>query len=200
MRLYKQRWGFPACAGGIDGTHIAIQAPVENHVDYVNRKNYHSIVMQAVVDCQYLFRDIVVGWPGSVHNAWVLSNSEFYNRGLKLQLFDVNMKERILGVDLGPIILGDSAYPLLEWLMKAYPENINTPNWQRHFNYKLSRARMTVENTFGRWKGRFRRFNKRVDMAVQSVTYLVAASCIVHNICELRRNDFFKSGWKCATR
>ena len=192
MNLYKERWGFPICAGAIDGTHIAIQAPAENHADYVNRKSYHSIVMQAVVDSQYLFRDVVIGWPGSVHDARVLSNSEFYNLGLKSQLFDGNVKERILGVNIGPVILGDPAYPLLEWLMKAFPENVNTPNWQRHFNYRLSRARMTVENTFGRWKGRFRRFSKRVDMVVQSVTYLVAASCILHNICELRRDDFFQ--------
>ena len=127
-----------------------------------------------------------------MHDARVLSNSEFYNLGLKSKLFDGNVKERILGVNIGPVILGDPAYPLLEWLMKAFPENVNTPNWQRHFNYRLSRARMTVENTFGRWKGRFRRFSKRVDMVVQSVTYLVAASCILHNICELRRDDFFQ--------
>ena len=57
MNLYKQRCGFPICAGAIDGTHIAIQAPAENYIHYVNRKNYHSLVMQAVVDCQYLFRD-----------------------------------------------------------------------------------------------------------------------------------------------
>ena len=29
-------------------------------------------------------------------------------------------------------------------------------------------------------------------MAVESVTYLAAASCVVHNICELRRDDFFQ--------
>ena len=192
MRLYKQKWGFPLCAGSVDGTHIRIRAPAEDHTDYVNRKNYHSIVMQALVDSRYLFRDVVVGWPGSVHDARVLSNSELYDSGRKGHLFDTNIKETILGVDIGPVIIGDPAYPLLEWLMKAYPENENTPRWQRHFNYRLSRARMSVENTFGRWKGRFRRFLKRVDMEVASATYLVAASCILHNICELRRDDFLQ--------
>ena len=155
MRLYKQKWGFPLCAGAVEGTHIRIQAPAEDHTDYVNRKNYHSIVMQALVDSRYLFRDVVVGWPGSVHDARVLSNSELYDSGQKGQPFDTNIKETILGVDIGPVIIGDPAYPLLEWLMKAYPENENTPRWQRHFNYRLSRARMSVENTFGRWKGAF---------------------------------------------
>ena len=60
--------------------------------------------------------------------------------------------------------------------MKAYPENPNTPYWQRHFNnYRISRACMTVENTSGRWKGRFRRFLKRVDMDVDALTYVVVA-------------------------
>ena len=192
IRLYKLKWGFPVCAGAIDGTHIAIQAPNENHTDYVNRKSYHSIVMQAVVDCRYLFRDIVVGWPGSVHDARVLSNSELYNLAVQEKLFKGNMDQTICGVDISPVLLGDPAYPLLEWLMKAYPENADTPRWQRNFNYRLSRARMSVENTFGRWKGRFRRFLKRVDMSVESATYTVAASCVVHNICELRRDDFLQ--------
>ena len=190
MRLYKLRWGFPQCAGAIDGTHIAIQAPEENHTDYVNRKGYHSIVMQAVVDSRYLFRDIVVGWPGSVHDARVLSNSQLYHLGVQGELFKSDMNETIDGVVVSPMFLGDPAYPLLEWLMKAYPENGNAPRWQRNFNYRLSRARMSVENTFGRWKGRFRRFLKRVDIGVGSASYIVAVSCILHNICELRRDDF----------
>ena len=44
----------------------------------MNRKSYHGVVMQALVDDKYLFRDIVVGWPGSVHNARVFSNAELY--------------------------------------------------------------------------------------------------------------------------
>ena len=111
--------------------------------------------MQALVDSKYLFRDVVIGWPGSVHDARVRSNSELYNRGCNGQLFDPSMKESILGVDMGPFILGDPAYPLLDWLIKAYPENQNTPNWQRNFNYRLSRAHMTAEDTLGRWKGCF---------------------------------------------
>ena len=49
---------------------------------------------------------------------------------------------------------------------------------------------MSVENTYGRWKGRFRRFLRRVDLTVNSVTAVIAASCVIHNICELRRDNF----------
>ena len=58
---YKEKWGFPMCAGAIDGTHIPIVTPQKDHAAYVNRKSYHSIAMQALVDTNYLFRDIVVG-------------------------------------------------------------------------------------------------------------------------------------------
>ena len=198
MKQYREKWGFPCCAGAIDGTHVPIKAPNENHTDYVNRKSYHSIVMQAVVDSRYMFRDIVVGWPGSVHDARVLSNSKLYDLANKNQLFDLNIQETILDCNIKPVILGDPAYPLLNWLMKEYPENPNTLYWQRHFNYLLSRARMTVENSFGRWKGRFRRFLKCVDMDVSTLTYVVAASCILHNICELRNDDFLEE-WLVST-
>ena len=188
---YKEKWGFPMCAGAIDGTHIPIATPLKNHATYVNRKSYHSIVMQAFIDDHYLFRDIVVGWPGSVHDARVFSNSELYTLGCSGQLFPQDLKVAILGREIHPVILGDPAYPLLSWLMKGYPENINTPRIQRRFNYRMSRARMTVENTFGHWKGRFRRFLKRVDMDVEGVVKVVAASCVIHNICEMRNETFF---------
>ena len=46
----RDRWGFPQCAGAVDGTHIPIIAPAEYHADYHNRKGWYSILMQAVVD------------------------------------------------------------------------------------------------------------------------------------------------------
>ena len=122
--------------------------------------------MQALVDSNYLFRDIVVGWPGSVHDARVFSNSQLYALGCSGRLFPPDVKEEILGQEIHPIILGDPAYPMLNWLLKGYPENVNTRRIQRRFNYRLSRTRMTVENTFGSWKGRFQRFSKRLDMEV----------------------------------
>ena len=127
---YKEKWGFPMCAGAIDGTHIPISTPQQNHASYINRKSYHSIVMQVLVDSSYLFRDIVVGWPGSVHDARVFSNSQLYALGCSGRLFPPDVKEEILGQEIHPVILGDPAYPMLNWLLKGYPENVNTPRIQ----------------------------------------------------------------------
>ena len=75
------KWGVPQCVGAIDSTHIPIIAPKNNPLDYYNRKGYHScVVLQALVDHEYKFLDVCVGWPDSVHNARDLINSGLYSK------------------------------------------------------------------------------------------------------------------------
>ena len=117
------------------------------------------------VDCNYLFRDY---------------------------LFIPNdIKKEIFGVDIPFVLLADPAYLFLPWMVNGYPRN-EASRYQQVFNYHISRARMTVKNTFGRWKGRFTRFSKRVDMEVPSLVDVVLASCVVHNIREVQNKDASK--------
>ncbi|KAL7379751.1 hypothetical protein ABVT39_005230 [Epinephelus coioides] len=46
--------------------------------DYFNRKLFHSIQFQAICDHKGRFLDVVVGFPGCVHDARVLRSSPFY--------------------------------------------------------------------------------------------------------------------------
>lgn len=55
---FKSKWGLIQCAGSIDGCHIPVMPPALNHTDYYNRKGWYSVVLQAVVDHDYLFRDL----------------------------------------------------------------------------------------------------------------------------------------------
>ena len=58
---FKDKWGVPQCVGSIDGSHIPISPPAMNHTDYYNRKGWYSMLLQAVVDHNYLFRNLCIG-------------------------------------------------------------------------------------------------------------------------------------------
>ena len=47
-RGFYDKGGFPGVIGCVDGTHVKIQGPTENENDYVNRKGFHSINVQAI--------------------------------------------------------------------------------------------------------------------------------------------------------
>ena len=47
-RGFYDKGGFPGIIGCVDGTHVRIQAPIANENDFVNRKGFHSINVQAV--------------------------------------------------------------------------------------------------------------------------------------------------------
>ncbi|KAJ3584207.1 hypothetical protein NHX12_014703 [Muraenolepis orangiensis] len=61
--FFNNRWRAPQCVGAIDGSHIPIIAPEECAPEYYNRKGWHLIVLQAVVDGKGMFWD---WWKGSV--------------------------------------------------------------------------------------------------------------------------------------
>ncbi len=185
-RGFRDTWGMPQCVGAIDGTHIPIIAPSEHRNSYYNRKGWYSMICQAVCDHRGRFWDIYVGWPGRCHDARVFANSPL----LQSDTCRVpNVTEPFANVQVPMFIAGDPAYPLLTWLMKAYPENAGTPEEQRYFNYRLSRARMVIECAFGRLKGRWRLLMKRMDNDLSLVPTIVLAACVLHNMCETLGDD-----------
>ena len=190
---FKTEYGFPQCAGAIDGSHIPIVSPTECPADYYNRKGWHSIVLQGAVDNNGRFTDIYVGWPGRVHDARVFANSTLFQRGQTKTLLP-DWTEKISDVNVPLVMLGDPAYPLLRWLMKGFPDSGNLTRAEKHFNYRLSKARVIVEHTYGRLKGRWRCLLKRLDVSTASVPGLVGACCVLHNLCEMH-GDSFDQEW-----
>uniref|UniRef100_A0A8C3XL67 DDE Tnp4 domain-containing protein n=1 Tax=Chelydra serpentina TaxID=8475 RepID=A0A8C3XL67_CHESE len=170
--------GFPNCGGAIDGTHIPILGPEHQGGQYINRKGYFSMVLQALVDHKGRFTNINVGWPGKVHDARVFKNSGLFRR---------------LQQGMPTVILGDPAYPLMPWLMKPYTGALDTE--KELFNYRLSKCRMVVECAFGRLKARWRSLLTRCDLSPKNIPIVIAAFCVLHNLCEIK-GETFMQGWE----
>ena len=89
----------------------------------------------------------------------------------------------INNVEIPLHIIADSAFPLLNQLMKPFPHVSVLSEAQKQFNFRLSRARRVIENAFGRLKLRFRYLLKRIESRV-NVNETIHAAVLLHNLCE----------------
>ena len=155
--------GFPQCLGAIDGTHMRIKQPRENYTDYINRKDFLSIKVQALCDYRYCFLDVVVKWPESVHDFQIFLRSTAVRNMLRNKVIPKCEKAIVDGEISVPVcILGDPTYPLLPFVMKEHLKG-GKDDREKFFGYKLSSTRIVTENAFRRLKGRFRCLNRAMD-------------------------------------
>lgn len=80
-------------------------------------------------------------------------------------------------------IIGDSAFPIKSWLMVPYRKNQNLTRVQKWHNYRLSSARIAIENVFGLIKGRWRRLLYVNTYSISKAVEIITAACVLHNFC-----------------
>ena len=166
----------------IDGCHIEINAPPDNNEDYFNRKPHYTVNLQPIVNCSLKLIHVSFGDPGSIHDARVLRLSRLFDLGENKRIL-TSPKKIVSGTEIPPLITGDSAYQLLKWLVKPYPDRGHLTPDEREFNKKLSAARSVVERAFGMLKGRWRLLLKKVEQQTRTLRKTVLAACVLHNIC-----------------
>jgi len=166
--------------GAIDGSHIKISSPSKQPADYVNRKNYHSIIMQAVCGHNMTFTDVYVGWPGSVHDARVYRNSP---------LGQAAAQQPDAVFPNGRFLVGDAAYPLSEHLITPFKETGMLSREKMRYNFCHSSTRMAIERAFGLLKGCFRRLQMLNVVCPITRCRVAVVACILHNVCLLSTDD-----------
>ena len=151
------------------------------------------MLIQGLVDANYRFLDVCVGWPGSVHDARVFAHSSVYNE-IEHNNILPNKTITVSDIHIPLYMIGDSAYPLKSWLMKPFPHNTILTTQQRNYNYQVCRARIVTEIAYGHLKARWRRLLKRNDMNIDNIPHVITAACILHNICEVH-HEHFNDAW-----
>ncbi len=93
------------------------------------------------------------------------------------------------------VIVADAIFGLKRWLMKLYPgKGLNEA--EAIFNYRLSRARRTIENAFGILAARWCIFRKPIKANPILVDSIVKVCLCLHNYLRLTDNaQYLSSGF-----
>jgi hypothetical protein len=169
--------GIPRIVGAIDGSHIPIIAPKRWPADYYNRKGFHSILLQGIVDHNSCFWNYDIGWAGSLHD---------YNLFKRSKAFDRCEEGSLQGF----LLVGDAAYQPRTYMLTPFlgcKEGLSRERY--YWNFIQSSTRMPVECAFGVLKLRWACLLKRLDVDIEFAPNLVACCLVMHNMCQVHKDE-----------
>ncbi|XP_027148025.1 protein ALP1-like isoform X2 [Coffea eugenioides] len=180
---FEQIRGLPNCCGAIDTTHIVmLLSTSEPRTDvWLDSKENHSMPLQAIVGPNMKFLDVFSGLPGMFSESSLIRYSSFYNKcqngerlGKKVRLSEE--------AELQEYIIGDSAYPLLPWLLTPY-QGKELSQTKADFNKRLFATHIVAQRALARLKDVWKIINGvmwRPDK--HKLPRFILVCCILHNI------------------
>ncbi|XP_061397459.1 putative nuclease HARBI1, partial [Musca vetustissima] len=171
---WQAKYSFPFAIGVIDCTHIKIKKPTNHSDEYICRKGFHSINVQATCDGNELFTSVDISWPGSVHDSRILRNSEVF---------------RIMqNATNDALLLGDEGYGICPWLMTPFRNP--TTDIEKTYNKVFTRERVIIERCFGQLKQRFSILQYKIRVSTELAPHVIASCFILHNIAKFLNDDY----------
>lgn len=182
-KQFEDIWNFPHCLGALDGKHVVLQAPVNTGSEFFNYKSTFSIVLFALVDAHYNFLYVDIGGQGRISDGGIFKNCSLHN---KLEENNLNLPQAeplMVGrqQEVPYFFIGDDAFALTDTLMKPFSGMFPKGSSQRIFNYRICRARRTVENAFGIASAIFRVLRKPMLLEPEKAQLIVMTVVHLHN-------------------
>jgi len=136
----------------------------------------HSHNLLAIADANYRFIMVDIGGEGRQSDSGIFRSSQI-GIGFEQNLHDLPEPEN----DLPYVLVGDEAFPLTDYMMRPYPRRGQLDMRKKVFNYRLSRARRVIENSFGILVARWRIFRKPIIAGSSTIKKIVQAAVCLHN-------------------
>lgn len=181
---FNTLWGLPNCCGVIDTTHIMMCLPAVDTSSkvWIDHERKHSMILQAIIDPDMRFRDIVTGWPGSMNELPVLCSSGLFKmceQGTRLNGEKVKLGN---GVEVREYIIGDSGFPLLPWLITPY-QGKDLSDAEIEFNKIHFAARGVAQRALARLKDTWRIIQGEMWRPDKHrLPRIILVCCLLHNI------------------
>ena len=96
-------------------------------------------------------------------------------------VLDIPRADKIEGIkkDMPYYLLGDKIFPLNTWLMEPFPSD--SPETEQIYNYRHSRSRLPIENTFGILASRWRMFQRPMIGNIRNIQFWVLSYICLRN-------------------
>ncbi|XP_069605173.1 uncharacterized protein [Ranitomeya imitator] len=178
----EQVCSFPNCIGAVDGKHIRITKPAITGSQFFNYKKYFSTMLMAIAgaDCRFIAVDI--GAFVQTNDSWTFKESDMGQR-LYGNNFNFPLPRPLPNTE-GPampfVVVGDEAFQMCANLLKPYSSR-GLDQTKSVFNYRLSRARRTVECAFGILVSKCRILGSTFNLKIETVDEVVKACEVLHN-------------------
>ena len=135
----------------------------------------------SAVDAKYRFLWGSCGFPGNSHDSIILQSTSLWSDIQNGKVLPSSLQNEN-DVNIPPLLIGDAAFPLEPFLMKPFTNAVLSTE-QHYFNYRLSRARMTIECAYGQLKGRWRHLMKKSEGGLYETKTATLACMVLHNLC-----------------
>lgn len=175
-KMWRTRSKFPCAIGALDCTLIRIKKPKIHGDEYVCRKGYPALNVQATCDANSMFTSVDSSWTGSVHDSRIWRNSV--------------IQQTLYANRRGALLLADEGYALTPWMMTVFRNPVTDA--QKSYNKLHKIERSIIERMFGQVKQRFPILQNKMRMATERVPSMIVACFILHNVAKFLNDPEFE--------